>query len=369
MVHSISRRKNWLMLLGFAVLLFMMWYFYSLVAYIAISLVLAMVGRPLVRVFTQVKIRKFRISDSLGALLTLVIIWLLFIGAFRFLIPTLVSEFHELSTINPAAVFNIIDQPLLRLLKIIGHEPVDSSQALFTDIFQNQLAAHLGLAQLSNIVGVIVGALGELLMACFSISFITFFFLREEGMFKRIVIILLPDEYEERVLRIMDSVYNLLRRYFVGLIAEVTLVFVLVTIGLTVVGLGFSHAVVIGLVCGVLNIIPYLGPWMGAAVGVLIGIAVNIHADFTQFTLPLLGLMLIVFASVQLIDNIIFQPLIYSNSVKAHPLEIFLVIMAAGSFGGVIGMILAIPVYTILRVIAKEFFEDWKLIQKITEDM
>lgn len=369
MENTNARRKNWLMLLGFAILLFLMWYFYSLVAYIVISLVLAMVGRPLVRVFTRVEIRNFRISDSIGALLTLVVIWLLFIGAFRFLIPTLVSEFQELSTINPAAVFNVIDQPLMRILEAIGHEPVDSSQALFTDIFQNQLAGHLGLAQLSNIVGVIVGALGELLMACFSISFITFFFLREEGMFKKIVVILLPDEYEHRVLLIMDSVYNLLRRYFVGLIAEVLLVGVLVTIGLTIVGLGFSHAVVIGLVCGILNIIPYLGPWMGAAVGILIGIAVNIHADFTQFTLPLLGLMLVVFASVQLLDNIIFQPLIYSNSVKAHPLEVFLVIMAAGGFGGIIGMILAIPVYTILRVVAKEFFDDWKLVKKITEGM
>ncbi|MFV0379052.1 MAG: AI-2E family transporter [Mangrovibacterium sp.] len=369
MVNTISRRKNWFMYLGLAVLLFLMWYFYSLVAYIAISLVLAMVGRPLVRVFTQIKIRNFRVSDSIGALLTLVVMWLLFIGAFRFLIPTLVSEFQELSTINPAAVFDIIDRPLMRLFEVIGHEPVDSSQALFTDIFKNQLASHLGLAQLSNIVGVIVGALGELLMACFSISFITFFFLREEGMFKQIIVALLPDEYEDRVLRIIDSVYNLLRRYFAGLIAEVTLVGILVTTGLTIVGLGFSHAVVIGLVCGILNIIPYLGPWMGAAIGILIGIAVNIHADFSQHTLPLLGLMAVVFGAVQLVDNIIFQPLIYSNSVKAHPLEIFLVIMAAGSFGGIIGMILAIPVYTILRVIAKEFFNDWKLVKKITEGM
>lgn len=147
------------------------------------------------------------------------------------------------------------------------------------------------------------------------------------------------------------------------------MVMLLVTTGLTIVGLGFNHAVVVGLFCGMFNVIPYLGPWMGALVGLLIGAAVNINADFMSYTLPLLGLMTIVFLSVQVIDNVLFQPLIYSSSVKAHPLEIFLVIMAAGSMAGILGMILAIPVYTILRVVAKEFFDNMKIVRKITETL
>ena len=117
------------------------------------------------------------------------------------------------------------------------------------------------------------------------------------------------------------------------------------------------------------NVIPYLGPWMGAAVGLLIGAALHINADFMSETLPLLGWMTLVFVSVQVIDNVLFQPLIYSSSVKAHPLEIFLVIIAAGSMAGILGMILAIPVYTIIRVIAKEFFDNMKLVKKITKNL
>ena len=86
-------------------------------------------------------------------------------------------------------------------------------------------------------------------------------------------------------------------------------------------------------------------------------------------TLPMLGWMTLVFGSVQVIDNVLFQPLIYSSSVKAHPLEIFLVIMAAGSMAGIMGMILAIPVYTIMRVIAKEFLVNMKLVQKMTKNL
>jgi predicted PurR-regulated permease PerM len=147
------------------------------------------------------------------------------------------------------------------------------------------------------------------------------------------------------------------------------MVMLLVTIGLSIVGIEFQHAVVIGLFCGMFNIIPYLGPWMGAAVGLLIGAALNMGTDFMNHTLPLLGWMLLVFGTVQILDNILFQPIIYSSSVKAHPLEIFLVILAAGSLAGILGMILAIPVYTILRVIAKEFFDNMKIIKKLTENL
>jgi predicted PurR-regulated permease PerM len=144
---------------------------------------------------------------------------------------------------------------------------------------------------------------------------------------------------------------------------------ILVTLGLTIVGIGFNHAVVIGLFCGLFNVIPYLGPWMGAVVGLLIGIAINLNSDFNSHTLPLLGFMLLVFAVVQIIDNILFQPLIYSSSVKAHPLEIFLVILAAGSVAGILGMILAIPSYTIVRVIAKEFLDNLKIVRKLTKNL
>ena len=188
-------------------------------------------------------------------------------------------------------------------------------------------------------------------------------------MFHEVIILLVPTSYEIKVKHILDSISFLLRRYFVGLIFEVFMVMILVSLGLTIVGIEFSNAVVIGLFCGMFNVIPYLGPWMGAAVGLLIGAALNIDADFMSHTLPLLGFMIIVFGSVQIIDNILFQPLIYSSSVKAHPLEIFLVILAAASLAGILGMILAIPVYTILRVIAKEFFDNMKIVKKLTENL
>ena len=85
--------------------------------------------------------------------------------------------------------------------------------------------------------------------------------------------------------------------------------------------------------------------------------------------LPQLIYMAIVFAITQLIDNIVLQPLIYGNSVHAHPLEIFLVILLAGSMAGIPGMILAIPGYTVLRVILREFFNKYKLVETLTKNL
>ena len=95
----------------------------------------------------------------------------------------------------------------------------------------------------------------------------------------------------------------------------------------------------------------------------------SLQLNFYQETLPLMGEALVIFLLVQLIDNFIFQPLIYSSSVKAHPLEVFIVILMAASLGGPVGMILAIPFYTFLRVIAKEFFNQIKVVQSITRSI
>lgn len=363
------KSRYWLILLGIVVLGFVLWYFSALVTYILISVIISLVGRPVVRAISKVKIGRFRISQTMSAFITLVLFWTFTIGAFRFLIPLLINEFKELSTINPDAVYAVINEPLISFMELLGHTNFESGKDAFTTIFQKFVQERLGMEQVSNVLGTVAGTLGSILLGFFSISFISFFFLKEENMFKDGVLVLVPNGYEEKVSRIMHSIHLLLRRYFVGLLAEVCLVGLLVTVGLTIVGVGFSDAAVIGMFCGMFNIIPYLGPWMGAAIGLLIGLAINIHSDFHAHTLPLLGFMALVFAIVQVVDNILFQPLIYSSSVKAHPLEIFLVIMAAASFAGIPGMILAIPVYTILRVVAKEFFDNLKVVQKITQSL
>ncbi len=213
------------------------------------------------------------------------------------------------------------------------------------------------------------GALGNVLIGIFAVLFTTFFFMKEDKLFERGVLLLVPEKYEDKTKNALRKIRKLISRYFIGLIVQVTGIIILVTTGLTITGIEFSLSLLIGIIAGFLNLIPYLGPWIGAAIGIVLVIAGNLGMDFYGEMLPMLIFVLLTFAVTQLVDVMLFQPTIFGNSVRAHPLEVFLVILIAGKLAGVIGMMLAIPSYTVLRVLAKEFFNQYKLVRGITNKM
>jgi predicted PurR-regulated permease PerM len=310
-----------------------------------------------------------KVPKSLAAFVTLLALWLVFIGCFRFLVPLLVKEFEIFASIDFGKIMNSLKDPLSRFFSFFSRRPVEITDTTFIDIISDQLNSKLSFSDLPNMVSFMANTVIDLFIGFFSVSFITFFFLREEKMFSDAVLLLVPTDMEAKVSKILSTISLLLQRYFLGIALEMLVVGTLYAIGLMLVGIEFSHAVIIALFAALFNIIPYVGPWMGATLGLFVGLALNVEMDFMQHTLPLIGWMALVFLIVKTLDDILFQPLIYSSSVKAHPLEIFLIILAAGSIAGIKGMILAIPVYTILRVIAKEFFDNLKFVRKITEDL
>ena len=124
-----------------------------------------------------------------------------------------------------------------------------------------------------------------------------------------------------------------------------------------------------GLILGIINVIPYVGPWLGLFIAIIMGVASHINQDINTVIIPLITYMIIVEAITHTIDNIVFQPVIFSNSVRAHPLEILVVVLASGFAAGIPGMIFGIPAYTVLRVFAREFFYNFKAVQKITSSL
>jgi predicted PurR-regulated permease PerM len=363
------RTRNILIIVGAVFIAVIAWYFRAIVTYIIVAAVISTLGRPLARWLQKVKIWKIKLNATVSALLTLVAILVVFIGFFLFMIPLLAREFESLASVDYNALLAKLEEPINKISKLFYNEPISLTSISLSEIASSRFASFFKISQVTDLFGTIAGAIGELMMGVFSVSFITFFFLREEGMFRNGLLTLTPVGSEERFSRTFDRITHLLNRYFIGLVLEIILVAVLVTIGLLIVGLNFGAAVLIGLICGMFNVIPYLGPWIGGAFGMVIALAINVNAPFMSHTLPVLGFMIVVFAASQMIDNMIFQPIIYSSSVKAHPLEIFLVIMAAGSLAGILGMILAVPVYTIVRVFAAEFLSGLKVVQKLTANI
>lgn len=354
---------------GLLILVFGVWYFRSIIAYVLIAAAISILGQPIVKLLESFRFRQRVMPRGLSASLALLILWFILIAFFRIFIPLIISEANELSSINVNALYVSLQGPfseLHELLQKLGYFQEENS---FKQFITNKIVSVLDVNYFSQFFSSLTSILGNLLIAFFAVSFISFFFLKDSSLFSTGVLMFVPDDYMDEVTHVMSSVRNLLTRYLGGILIEVILVMLLVTFGLWLVGIGFQHALICGLVSGILNVIPYVGPWIGASFSIIIGIATNIDLPFQSELLPLIGLMVLVFIIVQVIDNVLFQPLIYSSSVNAHPLEIFLVIMMAGSMAGVGGMVLAIPSYTVMRVIAKEFLSGFKVVQNLTRNI
>ncbi len=349
---------------------FLLWYFSSIVIFIGVSAILSLVTRPLFDLYRRVHIKTVFAGKTIAALLTVLTLWIFIILFFRFTIPLISSEVQFFSSVD---ITNVLDKVGKLLSEALA--PLRSSEfgRSFVQGFENQLEetflTFLNFDQVRQFFTSIAGFLGGVFIAAFSITFITFFFLKEEGLLIGVILVFVPSRHEPGIRHALFSIRYLLRRYFVGILFQTSLMWVIVTTGFSILGIGFNHAAVIGLFSGLMNIIPYLGPLIGAFFGISVGTLVYLQLPMEMSFLSFFGGMLLIYITAQLIDNILFQPLIFSNSVKAHPLEIFIVILSAGYIAGILGMFLAIPVYTIIRVIAREFFDKYELVQKLTGRM
>ncbi len=353
-----------------ALILFIAWYFSSIVAYVLISAVLSIVAKPLTHNLNKVHIGKWKMSRGLSAAIGLIAIWVVAFLFFYIFIPLITSQMQEFSNVNVNELGGYLTQPLGNLEHGIQKYVPGASSFSFNNILAERIESVFNAQNVTTMFGSVANLLTGAAVALFSISFITFFFMKEENLFASAVTILFPKKYEENITRALNAINNLLVRYFLGMFLDVLCVMIILTLGLTLVaGLPFSNALVIGLVAGVLNVIPYVGPLIGAIFGLVIGAATHTELLANGAIGPLLFRIAIVFLVMKIIDDAILQPYIFSNSVKAHPLEIFLVILIAGSLGGILGMLLAIPAYTVLRVFAKEFFYNFRVVQKLTENM
>ena len=355
-----------------SVLLFLaaIWFFREIVVYILVSGVLSIMGRPLVDLFCRIRIRKWHFPRALGALLTLLIIWGLIVSFFYIFIPLVTHQIDQFSTIDSGKVVQLIEGQIKKVEDLFRAFNKDISKEIsIQDYIISKVAGVLNINLIQNFIGSVAGFLGNIIIAIFSITFITFFFLKDQRLFFESILMWVPDKYVDHVTRALYSVKRLLTRYFIGIMIQSTCIMILITIGMTIVGIDFQQALVMGLILGIVNVIPYVGPWLGLFIAIIMGVASHMSQDLNTVVIPLVSYMIIVEAITHLIDNIIFQPVIFSNSVKAHPLEIFIVVLAAGFAAGVPGMILGIPAYTVLRVFAREFFYNFKAVQRITSSL
>lgn len=347
-----------------AVALFLVWYFSSIVVYILVAAVLAVVGAPLVGHLERLEVRGRRMPRSLAALATLAVIWVVAASLCSLFLPLVFHKVHQAATLDFALVTQGIAEPLEGMQRYMGDLLALPDSFSLSDSIAESLHGLVSIDSLNLLLSSIVGLTLSTVVAVFSISFITFFFLKDDRLFYRMVASAFPERYHSGITRALDEVTVLLSRYFTGILAESLLLTVAAMLAMMAFGMPAADASFIGLVMGVMNVVPYAGPLIGGVVSVAVGIVTPIEGMTAGRTALVIACTLLVLKG---LDDFVLQPTLYSERVKAHPLEIFLVILIAGSLAGIVGMLLAIPSYTVLRVFAKEFFSQFSLVQKLTQ--
>lgn len=363
-----NKSKYFLIALAILLIALVAWYLKTIVIYICVAIIISLIGQPLVRIFSSLKIKNFRLPVSVSALSALATISLI-LGIFVSLfIPLLIEEARIISKINPNEVVTAFREPLANLNYDLQKFQIRYGNGESPEAYlAKQLTSFFGLQEVSSYAQGMVSFTASLIGGTLAILFMAFFFMKDEHMIYNTILLLTPPKHIPAIKEILSDTKRLLTKYFIGILLDMLFVAILTAIALYF--LGVKNFLLIGMFAGLMNVIPYVGPLIGAVFGIFIGVTSNLELDFYTELLPLIYKISVVFLIIQLIDAFVFQPLVISNIVKAHPLEIFLVILIAGTMAGIGGMIIAVPVYTILRIIAKEFLNNFKIVQKLTAEL
>jgi predicted PurR-regulated permease PerM len=341
------------------ILIVLIWYFSNIVIYVSLSMVFATLLRPLTNRISKFEINRRSIPRPIAILISYSAFFAIIFAFITLFIPLISSQIEVLSSLDFDTVYKNLYGPVKSFEAfIIKNNITDMDAGFLSQTIHDKLFGVFKRIQISELINGFFSVAGSLFVGFIAILFITFFLLYEDGILRRQVISIVPNRYFEVFISALYKIEKLLSNYLNGLLLQIISIFTLSGLGLTI--MGFDYALTIAVFAAVANIIPYLGPIIGASFGVLVLISTQGEMTFSNDTVLMILNVLSVFAIVQIIDNIILQPLIFSKSVKAHPLEIFVIIFAGATIAGIPGMIAAIPVYTIVKVSTSEINTGFK---------
>ena len=421
-------KKNIGIALTFFLLAGICYYFSDIIAWVILGWVISLIGSPLMKLLGRIQIGKRPISSSIRALITLLVFYLI-AGAFiSIFIPVVIQQGRNLANVDYVTMMNSLEEPISHVndwmvengiveddyayidstslpeksdeesvittfIRLDSLNQIDSTTrptiqlniVLNTDELEEknsspivnrhdhpidklkkQLFHWISPSQLfTKAVLYSVNIFGNFLILLTSVTFIAFFFLKDEKLFGNGIKIVVPNQHFSKTDHALKESKKLLTKYFTGIAIQISLILGFLVTLLSLVGI--PNAFLISFFAAIINVIPYVGPILGAAFATLVTISSNLDADFYVTTLPMLYKVVGIFITMQLIDGFVLQPFIFSNSVSAHPLEIFIVVVVGAKLGGITGMVIAIPAYTIIRVVAAVFLKEFEIVRRLTD--
>ena len=310
-----------------------LWYYSRFVLYLISGTVIAYLISPLVERIERVGLRRVP-----AILITFAILLGTITIIVTSLVPFIVSQLSEITqqiTVEKVVEWaDALETELRNFAPAVQEGSVrDAVQNVTTLLFQEQ--------RFGQFVESAFVVFTDIFYALLIIPFVTFFVLRDASTLRRQALTLVPNRYFEVTLSVIEKIKSTLGRYLRGLVLQSTCVAAIATFCLSFTNI--NYVILVGIFTGIANTIPYFGPVMGLTAGSLIAIAQT--GDLT-----LIPGVLIAMGITQTADNLFFQPLIFSKSSQTHPLIIVFVVLIGAQQGGIIGMLVAIPLMTIIWV-------------------
>src|SRR6056297_83721 len=316
------------------ILLGLIVYNYSnLIAYALIAMLLSYMLDPIVN-----RLQAAGMDRTLGTTLTLATLVLVIVWGSTSVIPIVANQMaslaRQLDIENLRFIAEQIEVSIINTFEFIPEGFLRDNMSVLSDNL-------FDVGQISDLVTNIIGIFTNLFAAFLVIPFATFFFLKDGHKIRRDILKLVPNKYFETILSLVDKIETRLGIYFRSVFIQCTLVGVVSWLALSVAGLNNSASV--GIAIGLANSIPYFGPLIGYVLSIVISIIET--GDFS-LVIPCIIAVLIA----QILDNVVLQPLIFSKSADMHPVAILFIILIGAQTAGILGMLIAIPIATVVKI-------------------
>lgn len=336
MLNNLTLEKIAKTILGIAgvLLVALVVYNYSnLVIYALIALLISYLLDPMVN-----RMQAAGMNRTLAITITLASVILLIVWGSTSVIPIVANQMaglaRQLTIENLREIATQIEIGIITNFDFLPEGFLRDNISRLSDDFFN-----MGI--FSNILGDLIGIFTNLFAAFLIIPFAAFFFLKDGHRIRRDLLQLVPNKYFETTLSLIDKIETRLGYYFRSVFVQCTIVGVVSWLALSVAGL--NNATSVGITIGIANSIPYFGPIIGYVLSIVISII-----ETGDFSLVIPCILAVLFA--QILDNIVLQPLIFSKSADMHPVAILFIIMIGAQTAGILGMLVAIPIATIIKI-------------------
>jgi predicted PurR-regulated permease PerM len=305
----------------------------TLVAYVILAMILSYILDPFVN-----RLQRMGINRTLGITLTLAGVILLLVYISTNVIPLFVTEMLELTE-------NLTIENIEMIAAAVESKITTDYSFIPAGFLQDnvsQVATELfDLGKLSTVLSDAVGLFTNIFSAVLVVPFAAFFFLKDGSKIRRDLLRLVPNKYFETTLTLIDKIEKRLGLYFRSVLAQSFIVTLTSWTTLTIAGLDNSLSV--GISVGIANTIPYFGPIIGYVLSIIVSIIET--GDFSLVLVCMIAILV-----VQLLDNLVLQPFLFSRSADMHPVAILFIILIGAETAGILGMLIAIPIATVIKI-------------------